>query len=122
MPDASYERLAASSLRLLKKYGRAVTFRDFTLGGTYNTTTGTLSQSYVDEDRFAAVFPYGSGVQMIRGQLVQATDRRVLLDPTGTAPEANDHVIVGDDDYSIVSGVEINPAGTVVLYDLHVRR
>lgn len=124
MPSSIYTRLAATSLRLLTKYGRAVVMRDYTLGaGTYDTTTGVNTQSYIDEDRFAAKLPFARGQTNHLGTLIQATDERCLMDVEGeVVPATEDHVLFGDEEWKVMAAQAINPAGTPVLYDLLIRR
>ncbi len=121
MPDALYTRAAATSLRLLTKYGRDVTLRTYT-PGSYNTSTGTVSPSTSDATRKGALFDYGKGQERVRETLITAEDKRCLLDANGSAPQLKDHIVVGTDNYVIMSVGVINPAGTVALYDLMIRK
>lgn len=119
-----YTKSAASATKLLTKFGRTVV-RTATTAGTYvpgGTVTGATT---ANTNRIAAFFDYGdqgrSGEQYVRGSLVQKGDKQMLLDPNGAA-ELTDLYTVGSDVYTVVSIGEVNPAGTVVLFDIHVRR
>ncbi len=64
---------------------------------------------------------FAAGREMERGNLIQGGDKRLLLDGSAPIPDLKDHFIVGSAEYVIVSLGEINPAGTPVMYDLHLR-
>lgn len=114
-----YTKIAASSLRMLTKFGRDVTRRSYT-AGAYNPATGATINTTADTTRKGVLLDLGVGTQYNRGLLVQLSDKRLLLDVSDSI-SLQDHVIVGGIDYSIVSLGEVNPAGTKVLYDLHLR-
>lgn len=116
MSDASK---ATSALALLTKKGRSVTRRAYTTG-TYDTNTGQTSTTYTDTTRKAVILDFGAGATLVRGTLIQGGDKRMLLDAVGAAPAPQDHFIIGSVEYVVVSVGEINPAGTPILYDLHL--
>lgn len=119
MTNALYTRSAATALRLLTAYGRSVTHRAYS-AGTYDPATGTNTQTSADTTRQGALFDYDENVQYVRGTMVVKTDKQLLLDPTAPV-DLNDRFIAGGVEYSIVSMGEVNPAGTPVLYDIHLR-
>lgn len=114
-----YSDLAKVSLDLLKGFGQTITRREFA-AGVYDPATGTASQTFIDTQRKGALFDFGAGVTSMRGQLIQVKDKRLLVDAAGPLT-ADDNFIVGDTEYSVVSLGEISPAGTPVVYDLHIR-
>lgn len=114
-----YSDLAKVSLDLLTRFGQAVTRREFTTGA-YDPTTGAASQTFADTSRKGALFAFGAGVTSVRGQLIQIKDKRLLIDATGTIT-ADDNFIVNGTEYTVVTMSEISPAGTPVVYDLHIR-
>ena len=114
-----YTKSAASALKMLTKFGQSVTRRSYT-AGTYDPATGLVTPTTADTTRKGALFDFGEGQTLERGTLIQSGDKRLLLDATATVlPQ--DHFIIGGTENVIVSIGEINPAGTVVLYDLHLR-
>ena len=119
-----YAKTAATATRLLTQFGRTVTRRAYT-AGAYNAATGAATPTTTDTSRIGALFDYGDssrrGEQYVRGSLVKAGDKQLLLDPNGAA-DVSDHYLIGGVEYSVVSASEVNPAGTVVLYDLHLTR
>ena len=115
----NYSKSSATALKLLTKFGRTVTLRNYTLG-TYNTATGANSVTYADTTWKGALLDFGAGQTLARGNLIQGNDKRLLIE-AGAAPQLEDHILVGTDEYVIVSIGELNPAGTPVLFDLHMR-
>ncbi len=118
---SSYAALAANAEKTLTKKGRVVTRRIYTTG-TYDPATGAAAVTSTDDSRKGVILSFGAGQTTIRGTLIQGTDKRLLLDAIGDAPQGQDHFLVGADEYSVVSIDEVNPAGIPVLYDLHLRK
>lgn len=114
-----YSDLAKTALSLLSKFGQTVTRREY-VSGVYDPLTGTAAQTFVDTNRKGVIFDFGPGITSVRGQLIQVTDKQLLLDVTGPIT-ANDHFVVGGIEYTVVTLGEINPAGTPVIYELHLR-
>jgi hypothetical protein len=119
-----YARSQATALRLLGSFGQAVTRRTVT-AGAYAPSTGTATVTTADTTRTGAVLDYSDqskqGERYIRGNLVKGEDRQLLLDGTGPA-ELTDRYVIGGTEYSVVSVSEISPAGTIVMFDIHLRR
>lgn len=115
----NYAKSAATALKLLTKFGQTVTRRNYSVG-VYDPTTGANAVTYADTTWKGALLDFGSGKTLERGGLIQVGDKRILAEPS-MAPQLEDHIIVGVVEYSIVSIGEVNPAGTVVLYDVHCR-
>lgn len=116
-----YTSLAATAARLLADKGRAVTLQP-SAQSTYNPATSVAtSVAGTAATRNGAIFDFGRGVTNVRGNLVRATDRQLLLE-SGVAPQLSDTVVVGGETFAIVSVGELNPGGVAVLYDLHLRR
>ena len=120
MTSFNYARTAATAARLLSKFGAPVTLRNVTIG-TYDPATGQTATTNTDTTRNAALLEFGAGqVNAAGGGLIQAGDRRCLLEP-GVVPALEDHIIAQGKEYVIKGIGEVNPAGTPVLYDLHLR-
>lgn len=116
----SYADNAAAALRTLTRKGQDVTRRSYTTG-TYNPATGAVSTATADTTRKGALFDFGPGKTLERGSLIQVGDKQLLVDATA-AIDQQDHFIIGGVEYTIVSVGEVNPAGTAVIYDLHLRK
>ena len=114
-----YADTAALAVEVLTEFGNPV-IRRVTTAPIYSPTAGAASAVQSDLVRIGAVFDYGAGQTQVCGTLVQSGDKRLLLDAAGEVLLTDQYVINGVD-YSVVSIGEVNPAGTPVLYDLHVR-
>lgn len=115
-----YDNLAATSKKLLTKYGRDVVIAAITQGA-YDPATSTAAPTSTSKTVKGVLFDINAGITLIQGTLVEVGDKRLLVESSG-APTIQDKVTVGDAIYRILSVTEINPGGTVVLYDLHLRK
>lgn len=116
----NYSEIAANALEVLTEFGRDVTRRSYSQGA-YDPATGLVTPTTADTPRRGALFDFGAGQTLERGTLIQGGDKRLLLDATSTVAQ-QDHFIIGGVEYVIVSIGEIAPAGTAVLYDIHLRK
>ena len=114
-----YAELADTSLEMLTEFGQDVT-RTTNSEGTYDPSTGAVSQSTASTTRKGAVFPFAKGVIQIRGKLIQSGDIELFLDAEGSV-SITDRYTIGSTVYSVVSFEEYSPAGTAVLYVMHLR-
>lgn len=114
-----YAELATVAASLLADFGQNVILRNYSIG-VYDPATGKSTTTTTDSFRKGAPFDFGAGQTNGTGGLIQAGDKRLLLEP-GTVPSLEDHIIFGGLHYVIKGLGEINPAGTPVLYDLHLR-
>lgn len=112
-----YDELADTALEVLTEFGQSITHRSYTTG-TYDLATGVTTPATTDTTRTGALFDINTTT--VRGQLVQVSDKRLLVDGAA-AINLRDRLIVNSVEYIIVSLGEISPAGTRVLYDMHVR-
>lgn len=117
----NYAGLANTAHALLQSAGRSVTLRIFT-AGTYDLSTGKETSTSSDQTRQGVLFDFAAGKTTERGNLIEGTDKRLILDAKNTAPSMKDEIVVGSDIYKIISIGEIDPAGTPVIYDLHLRK
>lgn len=115
-----YSAKAASALRMLTRFGQDVT-RTASTVGTYNPATGAASVSTAATTRKGVKLPFTSGTTTVRGQLVQSEDAELYLDAEG-AVTLTDKFTIGGAIFSVVSFDELAPAGTAVLYTVHIRR
>lgn len=112
-----YQGLARSARQVLKKYGQAGTITRVTVtgGGPSDTTGG--SETSVDTSAKMAVFPISD--DRIDGTNVKAGDWQVIVEPVDA--HVDDTVTVDGKSLRIVHLGEINPAGTLVAYDMVCR-
>lgn len=116
----NYAELAFLSTELLTEFGQTVTVRNYTVP-TYSPGSGTATPTYADTTRRGALFDFGRGQVNGPGGLIQQGDKKLLLAPGTPPPSLEDHIIVGGVEYTIAGISESNPAGTAVLYTLHLR-
>lgn len=120
-----YTELATVADELLAEFGQAVTIRHRT-AGAYDPATGSVTVTTTDETGRAALFDFGlhqSGTSFTAGALIQAGDKQMLLSPVGiTAPKPGDHAIAAGVTWNVSAVKETAPAGTVVIYELLLRR
>jgi len=116
----NYGKTRDLASRQLKAFGRSVTLRRYTIGA-YNAELGVAAQTSADETRTGVLLEFGFSQTRGPGGLIQGGDRRMLMDADAAAPNLEDHVVVGTEVYVIKGISETNPAGTPVLYDLHLR-
>jgi len=121
-----YERLQQTSNRLMSTKGQAVTLTSVT-PGTYNPATGGITNTTTTQTGSGAVTEWDA--RHIDGELIKATDKRLLLSPLNSAGAALTTPKLGDTVtdaagvvYIIVAPLKtVSPAGTAVLYDCNLR-
>jgi hypothetical protein len=126
-----YEDSASVANKLLKEKGQAITITRNT-AGDYDPSTGTAAITTTTQNGWGAVFEYGTqqaGIYNAAGSLIKMGDKRLLLSPTNstgseiTEPAMGDMVTLSDGTVFTVAQVKkLNPAGTVVLYDINLRK
>lgn len=114
-----YAAMADLSLDLLTEFGQTVTRRAYT-AGAYDVSAGTVTNTTADTSRIGALFDFASGKTHVNGTLIINGDKHLLLDAEGAAL-MTDHYVIGSVEYTVMSLKEVNPAGTVCLYELHLR-
>lgn len=119
----NYSASQATALRLLEQFGQSVTRIAVTVGD-YDPSTGQAVETETRTTRTGVLLNYGSeskmGDRYVNGNLVQAGDRKLLLDGTGAALLTDRYEVDGSI-YNSLSITPLNPAGTVVMYEIHVR-
>lgn len=119
-----YAKTANTADRLITKFGQAVTLRVVTVG-TYDPATGTASNSTADHSGYGTLFDYKQSE--IDGTLIKEGDQRLLLSPYKTdgaampVPTTTDKIVIGSTVYTIQPSGKVSPAGTNVMFDLHLR-
>jgi len=118
-----YSNLATTAARLLAQFGQDVEIIRVTQGD-YSPDDGIAAAPEIGQVFKGAVFDVQAGVKEIRGQLVQADDKEMILESTAQ-PKAADKVkvpAIGGSVYAILSVDTLAPAGTAVIYKVHLRR
>jgi hypothetical protein len=122
MTNPLYDELAVVSADLLEEFGQVVTLRN-NAPGTYDPDTGGMTGGGpVDVARKAALFDFRAGQENGPGGLILVGDKKLLMEK-GIVPGLEDLIILADGAVYVIKGIgETNPAGTVVLYMLHLRK
>lgn len=114
-----YSRAKDSANNALIKYGQAITLSHKS-SGAYDPATGSATVTPANTAGVGAIFDYGN--QSIDGTLIKQGDKQLILSAYGiTTIGAGDTVTIGSITYVITHIKEINPAGTVVLYEANLR-
>ncbi len=113
-----YADARSTAVELIAEFGQTGALRRTTSDADpFNPT-----QTTADHACTFAVLDYAK--RDIDGTLIKQTDQMVYLSTSGLAiaPETTDRLIVGGSSLTIVSVKPLSPAGTVVLWELQVRR
>ena len=109
-----YSELADVAVELLTEFGKEITL-ERTIGGSGHPVTGVVTTGTPnDQVTIGVVKPYEKN--LIDGTIIQAGDKEVILSPE-IEPLMTDTI----DGMQIVNIIEINPAGTVLVYKVQVR-
>jgi len=115
----NYPAIQKDVASLIKEFGQVVTCKKYNLS-TYDTTTGISTPIIKNKKRNGVVASIGDGKTLDPGTLIQNGDIRLLLDAS-SAVDPQDHYVVQNVEYTIISIKEISPAGIICYYDLHLR-
>ena len=125
--SAFYDRMAATALRLIERFGLTATLSEVT-PGEYDPVTGvetggaTLTQTgqlilldYTAQE---------AGIINAAGSLVQQGDKKIMLAAKGLEwpPTMTTTVLADGLTWTIINIKSTNPAGTPMVYELHGRR
>lgn len=117
-----YAALATKATATLADKGQTCRVRVYTDHG-YVDDISQVSSSYTDTDVSGVLFDFFFGATNQTGTEIMKGDKRLYLAPTVTISQSQTvSILVDSIEYQVVGVCEINPAGTVVLYDLHMRR
>jgi hypothetical protein len=128
--SAFYDRMAATALRLIERFGQTATLSDTPEPDPddYDPVTGTgpvivpvtqpgqvILLDYTEQE---------AGIINAAGSLVQQGDKKIMLAAKGLAwaPTMATTIIADGLTWTIVNIKSTNPAGTPLVYELHGRR
>lgn len=115
-----YSNLAATASRLLASKGQSVTFSR-EVSGTLDPVTGIISGATTTTfSGNGAAFDYNNSE--IDGTVIKSGDIRLLVEALSTEPEQGDKCTVNSIDYRVMDVSPTNPAGTVVMYEVQLRK
>lgn len=115
-----------TALQLLTNFGQYMTLTKKS-NDSFNPDTNTLTQSTSTQTVKGVILDFADrnrGVRFGDDSQIRQGDRRVIMSASGllSPPAIGDTLTVGAVIYTIVQFInEVSPAGTVVIYDLHVR-
>lgn len=120
-----YNRLQATSTRLLTQFGKPMTLR-IQSGSAYDPVTQTNVPSYTDYPVTGLVLNYGrekSGAVSETGTFVQTNDRKLLLSVSNAPiPTIGALLVDGSDTYTVENVKALAPAGINLLFELQGRK
>lgn len=129
-----YQRMAATTLRLIERFGQTVILRDETPGEFDPVTGGSTPSVIIDQPAQAILQDYGSqqsGASYAAGTEIRQGDKKIMVSALAagedgpkqlTPPQLTTLVIAGGVTWTVVNIKEINPAGTPLLYEIQGRR
>lgn len=118
--SAFYDGLKATASALLKDKGQLLTFtRKVT--ASFDPATGIETpDTSITFTGYGAAFDYNSS--QIDGTLVKNGDIRLMFEATDTAPEEEDTTVIEGITYTVKDVNKSSPAGTVLKYELQLRK
>lgn len=119
MTAFDYAKSKATADRLLARFGQTGTIqRPTAAGAAYNPTPGAPGTHACT----FAVLDYTD--REVDGERVKRTDKKVLLAKASLAiePGTSDKLVIGGVAHNIEAVKPLSPAGTVVMYELQVRK
>jgi len=124
--SAFYDKMGATALRLISRFGQEITLRD-TVPGEYDPVTGGSTPDVeVDQPAQAILQDYAlqqAGMSYAEDTVIRQGDKKILVAAQGlTPPTLTTTVLAGGATWTIVNVKEINPAGTPLVYELQGRR
>ena len=123
MTTFNYAKLAATSLKLLTKFGRDVTYRQIG-SAVYNPSTGTITPTETNITVKGADFDFTDKTNGNKffTENIQENDRYILLEPSVSGITVNDKIVINSVLWNIINVKTLNPAGTTLLVTAHIRK
>lgn len=119
---AFYDRAAATSKRLLAKYGQTITLTRAIPTAEYDPVTGEIEAADSSVTAVGVVFDYER--REIDGTMVQQGDAHLYLSPDiRMTPIQQDIIRLATGEiFKIVTVKSVAPSGQVVLWDIQLRK
>lgn len=116
---ANYQQDAIDARATLREDGQLCRVRVFT-DVDYDSNNSLTARHWKDTYVWGAIFDYASGAMAI--EEIESGDKQLLLAADVVITPGNTNIKVGEVEYKVVGVKEVNPAGIVVMYDLHLRK
>lgn len=114
-----YSNLAKTASNLLNRYGQKVVFTR-TVKGEYDPAEGERTgDSTITFKGFGALLDFD--FKQMDGENIISGDVRLLLESISKTPQINDIVTANGKSYVVLNVKELNPAGTQVMTECHLR-
>lgn len=113
-----YADMQSLATELLTEFGQNATWSR-TEGGTRDPATGNVTGgTTTNYSGYGTLFDFNT--MLIDGEQILATDKRFLIE-SGDIPKVADKLTINSVVYTVIAVNELNPAGTVVMYELQLR-
>lgn len=121
MSTYNYANIAATALRLIARFGQAVTITS-RVQGTYNAATSAATVTETTQTTRGVLDQYKW--REIDGSLVKAGDLKLIVAAKGlSAPAINDSATLADGSKLTIKNIEVvSPGATPIIYICQVRR
>ena len=113
------DSLGRVATNVIKVLGADVTIR-YVTAGSYNTTTGTVTESTSD----TAIKGVVQGISNREvDELIKTTDKRLIIsaDDVATAPSTKDRVVISSVEYQIIQVITIDQDNTAITHEMVLR-
>lgn len=114
-----YTKSSATALKLLTKFGASATLIKRT-EGSYDPATGSNTITETSYTVQAVLLNYRANETNTQGLLIQAKDRKVIMQATTVTPDVSDTFTFNSVTYRILEVKTLSPAGTNILHELRV--
>jgi hypothetical protein len=92
-------------------------------GGTYDPVAGSVSAPATQTwTVYGIETAFRDGLTMSAGTLIQSGDRLAIVAADQATPIPGDSLTIGGVAWKIIAVTPVNPAGTALLFKLHVRK
>jgi phospholipase/lecithinase/hemolysin len=115
----NFAKSAATALKLITKFGASGTLVK-RAAGSNDPATGSNTITETSYTVKAVLLNYRANETNTQGSLVQAKDRKVIMQATTVTPDVSDTFTFNSVTYRVVEVKTLNPAGTNVLHELRV--
>jgi|TARA_B100000085_G_C18228971_1_gene385070 hypothetical protein len=113
------DSLGKVATNVIKALGADVTIR-YVTAGSYNTTTGTVTETTSD----TAIKGVVQGISAREvNDLIKTTDRRLIIsaDEVATAPSTKDRVVISSVEYQIIQVNTVDQDNTAITHEMVLR-
>ena len=115
-----YSQLAQTAKSLITKFGKDWTHRSI-VKGSYTPSTNTVAADTTTDVTVKAVKQDYNHSQ-VDGTIIKQGDVKLICEALTTEPTTHDYMVDGLEVWNIIKIKEINPGGTVVFYEMQLRK